>query len=333
MLKAAKRAGSNFYIVSDWGAVYPDAAQNASQYINAGMDVEMGTHDSPGCDGHASQDASDYCNKGDYMLADKMRDLVDQGRVSMQRVNETVSRVLSALKTAGLLDPAVQSGFPSYTYEDLHTKFDGPLMKKDVRTQESRSVAQEVATKAMVLLQNKASFLPLRTDAKLELYGCGDEVHFHAESGSASGTEPNIPAVGDRCKPDGGTACPYPEDALKVAGTSVTSFRLQDGGAGPRDPEATAIVCLVAAAKNTEGTDRANLDLLGADKFPFAKYKKSVVWVIAPGPVLMPFAATAGAIVLSSLPGEMGGAALADILLGHASPAGQIGRASCRERV
>jgi len=104
----------------------------------------------------------------------------------------------------------------------------------------------------------------------------------------------------------------------------VTSFRLEDGGAGPRDPEATAIICLVAAAKNTEGTDRANLDLLGADKFPFTKYKKSVVWVIAPGPVLMPFSSTVSAIVLSSLPGEMGGAALADILLGVASPSGHL---------
>lgn len=176
----------------------------------------------------------------------------------------------------------------------------------------------------MVLLQNHGSLLPLAKAEKLETYGCGDEVHFRAESGSASGTEPNIPAVGERCKPNGETACPYPEDALKVAGMAVTSFRLQDGGNGPRDPEATAIVCIVAAAKNTEGTDRANLFLLGADKFPFARYKKSVVWVIAPGPVLMPFTTTVGAIVFSSLPGEMGGAALADILLGVASPSGHL---------
>jgi beta-glucosidase len=322
LLQAAKREGDSIFIVSDWGAVYPDAGNGGIvDYIDAGLDVEMGTHDTPGCDGHASPDAHDYCNKGDYMLKDRMRDLVRQGRVSKRRVNETVSRVLGALKSAGLLDPVAQAEFPTYTYKDLHTKLDGPLMRKDVRTQHSRAVAHEVAAKAMVLLQNTGALLPLKTTEKLELYGCGDEVHFRAEAGSAAGTKPFVPS--NPCQPDDITACMYPNDAVVAAGASARTFRLDHANAGPRDPDATAVVCITAASKNSEGRDRQNLDLLGG-KIPWWRFKRSVVWVVSPGPVLIPFKSKVNSILLSSLPGEMGGAAFADIIFGKVSPTGHL---------
>jgi beta-glucosidase len=322
LMQAAKRRGDAFFIVSDWGAVYPDAANGGIvDYIEAGLDVEMGTHDTPGCDGHASPDSPDYCNKGDYMLADKMHDLVSQGKVSEGRVNETVSRVLGALKTAGLLDPAVQAEFPTYTHMDLHSKFNGPLMKKDARTQHSRAVAHKVARKAMVLLQNVGSLLPLKTTEKLELYGCGDEVHFRAEAGSAAGTMPFTPA--NPCQADDETACMYPNDAVVAAGATVDHFKLDEAKSGPRDPSAVAVICVTAASKNSEGTDRSTLALLGSD-IPWEQFQRSIVWVVSPGPVLIPFAPKVSSILYSALPGEMGGAAFADILFGKASPSGHL---------
>jgi len=62
----------------------------------------------------------------------------------------------------------------------------------------------------------------------------------------------------------------------------------------------------------------------GAAAFPFEKFGKVVVYVVAGGPVLMPFASQVDAILYSSLPGEMGGAAFADVLLGKASPSGHL---------
>lgn len=329
IMQAVKKAGDSFWIVSDWGAVYPDAANGGVvEYINAGLDMEMGTHDDATCGGHLGPDVQEtkyggagYCNRGDYMLPDKMKQLVKEGKVSQARVDETVSRVLGALKTAGLLDPEVQAEFPAYAQQDLHSKWFGPLSQKDVRTQHSRAVAQELATKAMVLLQNSGSILPLKATEKLEMYGCGDEVHFRAESGSAAGTEPNIPQ--SRCEANAKTACPFPADGVKAAGVKLQEFRLADANSGPRDGGATAVICLTAAAKNSEGTDRSNLDLLGKD-IPFDRFKRSIVYVVAPGAVTMPFAAKVGAILFSSLPGEMGGAAFADILLGKASPTGHL---------
>jgi len=332
IMQAAKKAGDAFWIASDWGAVYSDAADGGIvDYINAGMDMEMGTFDTADCDGHMSDDvketeygAEGYCNKGYYMLQDAMKGLVNSGKVSKERVDETVGRILRALNTAGLLDPDVQAEFPTYAEKDLHSKWYGPLAQKDVRTSESRLVAQEVATKAMVLLQNSGGLLPLAASARVEMYGCGEEVHFRAESGSAAGTEPNIPSSDERCKPDGKTACPYPDDAVTAAGVSLKAFGLEDGENGPQDPDAVTVVCLVPASKNSEGTDRENLDLDGAADFPFEKFDNVVVYVVAGGPVLMPFASQVDAILYSSLPGEMGGAAFADVLLGKASPSGHL---------
>merc|ERR1719461_2603362 len=102
------------------------------------------------------------------MLPPKMKAMVNSGAVSMARVDETVARVLGALKTAGLLDKAVQAEFPAYTQKDLHSKWYGPLAQRDVRSAHSRRVAQEVARSSMVLLQNRGSLLPLARTAKLE---------------------------------------------------------------------------------------------------------------------------------------------------------------------
>jgi len=49
-----------------------------------------------------------------------------------------------------------------------------------------------------------------------------------------------------------------------------------------------------------------------------------VVWVVSPGPVLVPFSEQVGAVLYSGLPGEMGAAAFADILFGRASPTGHL---------
>lgn len=323
LIQAAKKHGDAFFLVSDWGAVYSDAADGGIvEYIDAGLDVEMGTFDTQDCGGRPHPDAPEgWCNKGYYMLPDKMADLVNQGQVSEGRVNETVTRVLGALKTVGLLDPSVQAEFPTYVYDDLHTKFNGPLMKKDVRTTESRAVAHEVARKAMVLLKNENSLLPVKVTERFELFGCGHEVHFRAESGSAAGTKPHEPA--NPCQPDDATACMYPDDSLAANGASVEHFLLADANLGPRDPDAIAVICVTADSKNSEGTDRSNLDLLGSG-IPWEKFHRSVVWVVSPGPVLIPFASEVDSILYSSLPGEMGAAAFADIIFGKTSPSGHL---------
>jgi beta-glucosidase len=173
----------------------------------------------------------------------------------------------------------------------------------------------------MVLLQNTGDLLPLKTSDKLEMYGCGDEVHFRAESGSAAGTAPFVPR--NPCQPDDATACMYPNDAAAAAGASIQTFQLADAASGPRDADAIAVICVTAASKNSQGTDRQNLDLLGAD-IPWDQFSRSVVWVVSPGPVLMPFASRVNSILLSSLPGEMGGAAFADNLFGRTSPVGHL---------
>jgi len=201
IMQAAKKAGDAFWIASDWGAVYSDAADGGiAEYINAGMDMEMGTFDTADCDGHMSDDvqeteygAEGYCNKGYYMLPEAMKELVDSGKVSEERVDETVGRILRALNTAGLLDPEIQAEFPTYTEKDLHSKWYGPLAQKDVRTSESRLVAQEVARRRWCCCRTRAGSCPSGPPTRSRCTG--------AARRSTSGRRPGRPRARSRTSP------------------------------------------------------------------------------------------------------------------------------------
>lgn len=95
---------------------------------------------------------------------------------------------------------------------------------------------------------------------------------------------------------------------------------------------ATADVALVVVGANsdweTEGADRAHLDLPGAQdelvRRVAAANPRTVVAVNAGSPVRMPWAGAVGAVVMAWYPGEEGAEALADVLLGERNPSGRL---------
>ena len=80
--------------------------------------------------------------------------------------------------------------------------------------------------------------------------------------------------------------------------------------------------------EGTEGTDRASLDLpLGQDELIAAVVDanpRAIVVLNTGDPVLMPWADRANAILEMWYPGQEGGRATADLLLGHANPGGKL---------
>ncbi len=100
--------------------------------------------------------------------------------------------------------------------------------------------------------------------------------------------------------------------------------------AGTNVTEATALAqkctyaVVVVATTSSEGSDRENLSLgNGQDELVttvLAVNPRTIVSVRSPGAVLMPWAAQVPAVLLSWLPGQEAGNALADVLFGAVNP-------------
>lgn len=131
------------FTVSDYASIgemptigYGDLKASAVQAMNAGTDMDM-------C-------AMAY-NK-------YMKEAVNEGKVSMARVDEAVRRVLEAKYRLGLFDNP-------YRYNDLKRA------KTDLYTAENRKVARDMAAETFVLLKNEGGLLPLKKHGTIALIG------------------------------------------------------------------------------------------------------------------------------------------------------------------
>ena len=131
--------GFDGFVVSDWGSVNQlqnqgvaeDAPHAAELAINAGLEVEM-------------------VNKEYYYK--HLEQLVEEGRVSMETIDEAVRRVLRIKDKMGL-------------FENPYTD------KKEYDRESHREIARKVAEEAMVLLKNENNALPLKKDEKIVVMG------------------------------------------------------------------------------------------------------------------------------------------------------------------
>ncbi|MBN2520335.1 MAG: glycoside hydrolase family 3 C-terminal domain-containing protein, partial [Bacteroidales bacterium] len=126
----------NGFVVSDWESVRQlvvhgycqnekDAAEKA---INAGVDMEMAS----------------------TTYVDHIEELIDEGKLSIKTIDESVRRILRVKFLLGLFDNP-------YTDTSLYPK---PLNQKH------KKVAQKLATQSIVLLENKNNILPLSKQIK-----------------------------------------------------------------------------------------------------------------------------------------------------------------------
>ncbi|PPQ63349.1 hypothetical protein CVT24_006722 [Panaeolus cyanescens] len=125
-----QKAGFKGYVVSDWGATHDSANANA----NGGLDMEQ-----PG----------DYIVVGGGQFG-KLKGDVNSGKVSVERLNQMVSRILAPWYRFGQ-----DSGFPATNFDAQKRDGSGPRnLKVNVRSAEHTALAKEIAMASSVLLKN-----------------------------------------------------------------------------------------------------------------------------------------------------------------------------------
>ncbi len=134
--------GFKGFIVSDWDSIHNIPGDNLKDQtitaINAGIDMLM--------------EASKFEECRSYIV-----EAVNEGKISMARVNDAVSRILTVKKEMGILDD--------------------PMMEKvtsevsSVGSQEYRDLARTLVEESIVLLKNDNSVLPIKKGTMIFVTG------------------------------------------------------------------------------------------------------------------------------------------------------------------
>ena len=134
--------GHDGFVVADWNAVVQlinqgmaeDGKAAAMYAINAGLDMDM----------------------VDNLYMQHLEDLVAEGKVSEDRIDDAVRRVLTLKFRLGLFDNP-------YTKEKPESE--------RILLPRSLEIAEQAAVESMVLLKNDSGILPLSADLKIALIG------------------------------------------------------------------------------------------------------------------------------------------------------------------
>ncbi len=327
--------GFDGLVVSDYRAIQMlydfhhvacDRAQAAHLALNAGIDVELPTTNCYGA---------------------PLREAVQAGEIPQALVDTAVERVLQKKFELGLFEN------PYVDVERVQAVYETP---------EQRALARQIAVQSIVLLRNEGHLLPLsKTLRTIAVIGpnanearhlFGDYSHpAHVESllrgkpelavllkcdvhtnGIVPGSvqAPTIlDAIRERVSPQ--TKVLYAEGCA-VNSADTSGFAQAQGIA--RQADAVILVVgdkagLTADCTSGESRDRADLGLPGVQQAlveTIAAIGKPTVVVLVNGrPLAIPWIAeNVPAVVEAWLPGEEGGAAVADVLFGDANPGGKL---------
>ncbi|OUP84009.1 hypothetical protein B5F07_09170 [Lachnoclostridium sp. An169] len=252
--------GFDGQVVSDWGAVYDQV-----EALNAGNDLDM-----PGPRGK-----------------DKLYQAVSDGTVSMERLDDAVSRMLNIV----LKSPK----FRGRTYQTIDTEL-------------SRNAAYRAASEGITLLKNDG-LLPLKRGTKVALYGPLSQRFMDSGSGSAQvDTSKTTSLVTETAR--------YTDAVLTDRMEPETEVVIITSGASGQE----------GSDRPAMDFDPADKELLqSALREAKEAGKKTVVILNVAGPVeLEAFLEDIDALLCVFFPGMEGARAAADIMFGTVSPSGKL---------
>ncbi|HEX5047993.1 MAG TPA: glycoside hydrolase family 3 N-terminal domain-containing protein [Gammaproteobacteria bacterium] len=281
--------GFEGFLISDYyaiGQIDRDYKTAVMKSINAGMDMAM--------------EPAGYAR-----FIATLRELVDEGRVPLARIDDAVTRILRVKLAMGLMD----SKRSQLADRSLHASFG---------SREHREVARRAVRESLVLLKNDRRVLPLAKNAA--------RIHVAGRAADDVGIQCGGWTVTWQGRAGATTAGTTLLQGIKAAVSSRTSvtFDLEGGGEG-----ADAAIVVVGEQPYAEGVgDRRDLTLASDDVALVERVAATgvpvVVVVLSGRPMILGSVLDrASAVVAAWLPGTEG-AGVTDVLFGDSKPRGKL---------
>jgi beta-glucosidase len=244
-------------------------------------------------DVHAADAGLDMEMPGQRFFGDKLKQAVLSNEVTMDVLDDKIRRILYALIASGSMDRPITGSINANVTSEAHNQ-----------------LARELAAAGVVLLKNENDMLPLRPEQKVAVFG-----NVIAAGGGSGHVEGPYVASG--------------YDGIKrkcQAGLPTYSSMDNPDYSGVSDAD---VVVIFTSTTSSEGRDRTDLSFPGNElkvinAVTALASNKVVVVGAAPGAVLLPFADAISGLLLSFMPGQEAGNAIADVLYGDVNPSAKL---------
>lgn len=304
--------GFDGFVISDWGS--------AKEMIDHGFAAS--TEDAA----RLAMIAGSDMDMESYVYLDHLADLVGEGLVRIEDVDDAVRRVLRVKQELGL-------------FEDPYRYIDEAREKADVLTAEHREVALRMAERSMVLLKNEDGLLPLNGDENIALIGAlaADKDspignwRAYGEKNSAVSVVEGFEAAGLNFTFAEGAAVETGDanfaTEVEVNLTDRSGFDEAILAASLADK--VVIVLGEDALQSGEGRSRANLDFPGVQQELLEKVQaanpNTILVVMSGRPLVLTWAdENVPAILQAWHLGLESGHAITNVLLGNYNPSGKL---------
>jgi beta-glucosidase len=292
-------------LMSDWAAIH-----TTKDALLGGADLEMGTDlDMKG--------AKDY-NK--FFFGDAALAAVKNGEIKETVIDGKVRRILRVMFKTHMFDKRRPGEYATKAHADI---------------------AKKVAEEGIILLKNNDNILPLKNAHSVAMIGANADRE-NAFGGGSSQIRPKYEVTalaGLRKLSAGNLAISYSQGYAITRGAKADVKMIQDAA----DAAAKADMAIVVGgwthgydytvwddnAYDAEGTDKPDMHMpFGQDeliKAVLKANKNTIVVLYGGGPIdISQWVNDAKAIIQVGYPGQEGGTALAEILMGKVNPSGKL---------
>lgn len=297
------------FIVSDWmdierlhdyHRVAPTVKEAYRLSVDAGMDMHM---HGPG-------------------FAEDMIKLVNEGKISMERIDASVARILEAKFKLGLFEnPFV----------------DEKLAEKVVFSPEHQKTALEIARKSIVLLKNKNELLPIDKNKYKKIFVTGPNADNQTILGDWAFEQPddNVTTIIEGLR----KVAPESNFVFQPFNWNLRTMKAEEVNLA-RTEAAKCDLAIIVVGENSmryhwqdktcgENTDRYELSLVGLQQDLVEQIQTTgvptIVILVNGRPLSTEWIAdNIPAIVEAWEPGSFGGQAIAEVLFGQVNPEGKL---------
>lgn len=228
-----------------------------------------------------------------------------------------IASVKSGQMSDALLDEHVRRILITMFHHGLFDKQQPGNWNSNVRSAEHDQFSRKVAGQGTVLLKDERHVLPLSNASSIAVVGFDGGAKPQAEGGGSSHV-----------------VAPYvvsPLEGIRRRAGAKVHVSYSDGSdvtQAAKLAKAAQIAIVFASTKETEGSDRPNLELPGNQDHLIsavaAANPRTIVVLNTGGPVLMPWIERVRAVIEAWYPGQEDGNAIASILFGDVDPSAKL---------